>query len=133
MIKKLIFLYINATVVVFAGIFGADKFDLYYETVSGNCNSKFESKPSFMLEINFKKDKVEEIYVVTTIYENGEKSIRKLSSCKILNEKNWDCGGEFWGAGNRHEKMTMIDGNLKIESGRLEGIVKTCNPLIKRK
>lgn len=48
-------------------------------------------------------------------------------------EKNWDCGGESYGLGNRHEKMTMIDSFLKIESGRMDGIGKTCNPLIKRK
>ena len=46
----------------------------------------------------------------------------------IENTKSQDAPGS-----NGWPQTIMIDGNLKIESGRMEGIMKTCNPLIKRK
>jgi hypothetical protein len=92
-------------------------YDFYTKADYKNCNSAYESKPSFSLKFMFKKD-TNEIFMTAEIEEDGVKKqqLLKLDKCNILDSKNWTCGGE-WSGSYQSPKYMFIDGAFAYDKG----------------
>lgn len=92
-------------------------YDFYQKVDYKNCNSPFETNPSFSLKFLFKKE-TNEIFMTAEFDDNGAKKqqIQKLDNCSVLDSKNWTCGGE-WTGGYQSPKYMFIDGAFAYDKG----------------
>lgn len=92
-------------------------YDFYTKVDYKNCNSSFETKPSFSLKFLFKKE-TNEIFMTAEFDDNGAKKqqIQKLDNCSVLDSKNWTCGGE-WTGSFQSPKYMFIDGVFAYDKG----------------
>jgi hypothetical protein len=92
-------------------------YDFYDKVDFKNCNSPFESSPSFSLKFLFKKE-TNEIFMTVEFDEKGVKKqeIQKLDNCSVMDAKNWTCGGEWIGS-YKQPKYMFIDGAFSYDIG----------------
>lgn len=92
-----------------------NKYDYYAKVNYSSCSSEFEKKPMFSMKFDYRKE-TNEIFMTLENKVAGEEkiqSIKKLSPCEILDNKNWTCGGDLVGTFFA-PKYTLVEGNFSF-------------------
>ena len=104
-------------------------YDFYSHVKWDDCESPFKSEPYVSFQFQYKKE-TNEIFATSERYSDGKttKEVQSLSSCSIVDSKNWTCGGNWEGIVQK-SKFSMVNGEFFYERG-FNPVIKTCTPRV---
>lgn len=105
-----------------SSIFGEKTYSIYQCIDSSSRKTSAECARELTAKTTFKVDKEKsEVYMFVTLLKNGQKVLKQLEDCKVIDKLNWMCGGKITNEINngisfymQDFKYQMIDGDVQM-------------------